>query len=56
MGSIICDNSVENMNIEKSLRERNLKSNIEFTSPYTLEKMDVYRGLWVTYILISDQH
>ena len=36
--SIICDNSGENINIEKSLRERNLKSKIEFTSPHTPEQ------------------
>ena len=38
MGSIRCENDGENMNIEKSLRERNLKSKIEFTSPYTPEQ------------------
>ena len=38
VGSIRCDNYGENLNTEKSLRERNLKSKIEFTSPYTPEK------------------
>ena len=36
--SIRCDNSGENLNIEKSLRESNLKSKIEFTSPHTPEQ------------------
>ena len=36
--SIRCDNAGENINIEKSLRERNLKSKIEFTSAHTPEQ------------------
>ena len=38
VGSIRFDNSGDNLKIEKSLREINLMSKIEFTSPYTPEK------------------